>query len=162
MAELVRRPRRKRRRANETKPRAAPRLITSQPAQVNQYATGVEALSDATPSEQCHPEPVARRGRFRLSTLQRNVSHSAYIFTGERREPLTDFTEREMVARESIAAGLEFPAHPDMLCDAAGHKPANDGQYTRVIRVYLGHPHICHMVRYTELPPERFKDLWQE
>ena len=94
--------------------------------------------------------------------LQRDYPTSPYIFTGERKGPLTDSTVRKMVARAGVAAGLEFPIHPHMLRHAAGYKLANDGQDTRAIQHYLGHRNITHTVRYTELSPERFKDFWQD
>ena len=97
-----------------------------------------------------------------LRRLQRDYPNSLYIFTGERKGPLTDSTVRKMVARAGTAAGLEFPVHPHMLRHAAGYKLANDGQDTRSIQHYLGHKNISHTVRYTELSPERFKDFWQD
>jgi type 1 fimbriae regulatory protein FimE len=97
-----------------------------------------------------------------LRRLQRDYPSSPYIFTGERKGPLTDSTVRKMVARAGAAAGLPFPIHPHMLRHAAGYKLANDGQDTRAIQHYLGHKNISHTVRYTELSPERFKDFWQD
>jgi type 1 fimbriae regulatory protein FimE len=97
-----------------------------------------------------------------LRRLQRDYPNCPYIFTGERKGPLTDSTVRKMVARAGIAAGLQFPVHPHMLRHAAGYKLANDGQDTRAIQHYLGHKNISHTVRYTELSPERFKDFWQD
>lgn len=97
-----------------------------------------------------------------LRKLQRDYPNSPYIFTTERKGPMTDATVRKMVARAGVAAGLPFPVHPHMLRHAAGFKLANDGQDTRAIQHYLGHRNICHTVRYTELSPERFKDFWQD
>ncbi len=97
-----------------------------------------------------------------LRRLQRDYPNSPYLFTGERKGPLTDSTVRKMIARAGIAAGLEFPVHPHMLRHAAGYKLANDGQDTMAIQHYLGHRNIAHTVRYTELSPERFKDFWQD
>ena len=94
--------------------------------------------------------------------LQRDYPSSPYIFTGERKGPLTDSTVRKMVARAGTAAGLQFPVHPHMLRHAAGYKLANDGQDTRAIQHYLGHRNITHTVRYTDLSPERFKDFWHD
>ena len=50
-----------------------------------------------------------------LRRLQRDYPSSPYIFTGERKGPLTDSTVRKMVARAGMAAGLGFPVHPHML-----------------------------------------------
>jgi type 1 fimbriae regulatory protein FimE len=97
-----------------------------------------------------------------LRKLQRDYPSSPYVFTGERRGPLTASTVRKMIARAGVTAGLEFPIHPHMLRHAAGYKLANDGQDTRAIQHYLGHRNICHTVLYTNLSPERFKDFWQD
>ncbi len=97
-----------------------------------------------------------------LRRLQRDYPSSPYVFTGERKGPLTPSTVRKMVARAGVVAGLEFPAHPHMLRHAAGFKLAMDGQDTRAIQCYLGHRNITHTVRYTELSPERFKGFWQD
>jgi type 1 fimbriae regulatory protein FimB/type 1 fimbriae regulatory protein FimE len=97
-----------------------------------------------------------------LRRIQRDYPNSPYIFTGERKGPLTESTIRKMVARAGIAAGIGFPIHPHMLRHAAGYKLANDGQDTRAIQHYLGHKNITHTVLYTNLSPERFKDFWQD
>lgn len=97
-----------------------------------------------------------------LRRVQRDYPTSPYVFTGERKGPLTDSTVRKMVARAGVAAKLGFPVHPHMLRHAAGYKLANDGQDTRAIQHYLGHKNISHTVRYTELSPERFKDFWED
>jgi type 1 fimbriae regulatory protein FimE len=97
-----------------------------------------------------------------LRRLQRDYPSSPYIFTGERKGPLTDSTVRKMVARAGTAARLEFPVHPHMLRHGCGYKLANDGQDTRAIQHYLGHKNISHTVRYTELSPDRFKNFWQD
>jgi len=97
-----------------------------------------------------------------LRRLQRDYPQSPYIFTGERKGPLTTSGIRKIVARAGVAAGIPFPIHPYMLRHAAGYKLANDGQDTRAIQVYLGHRNITHTTRYTELSPERFKSFWQD
>jgi site-specific recombinase XerD len=52
-------------------------------------------------------------------------------------------------------------AHPHMLRHACGYALANKGIDTRALQAYLGHRSIQHTVRYTELSPTRFKDLWR-
>ena len=52
--------------------------------------------------------------------------------------------------------------HPHMLRHACGFKLANDGVDTRTIQAYLGHKSIQHTVRYTELSPTRFKNLFRD
>lgn len=97
-----------------------------------------------------------------LRRLQREYPDCSYVFTGERKGPLTTSTVRKIVARAGREAGIAFPVHPHMLRHAAGYKLANDGQDTRAIQHYLGHKNITHTVRYTELSPDRFKDFWQD
>jgi type 1 fimbriae regulatory protein FimB/type 1 fimbriae regulatory protein FimE len=48
-----------------------------------------------------------------------------------------------------------------MLRHATGFRLANDGVDTRTLQAYLGHKSIGNTVRYTELSPTRFKDLWR-
>jgi type 1 fimbriae regulatory protein FimB/type 1 fimbriae regulatory protein FimE len=97
-----------------------------------------------------------------LRRLRRDYPSSPYLFTTERKGPITASTVRKMVARAGTTAGLQFPVHPHMLRHAAGYKLANDGQDTRAIQHYLGHKNISHTVKYTELSPERFKNFWQD
>jgi type 1 fimbriae regulatory protein FimB/type 1 fimbriae regulatory protein FimE len=49
-----------------------------------------------------------------------------------------------------------------MLRHACGFALANQGRDTRALQAYLGHGNIQHTVRYTELAPDRFKDLWRD
>ena len=86
----------------------------------------------------------------------------AYVFTTERRGPLTDSAVRKIIARAGDIVGLGFPVHPHMLRDACGYKLANDGHDTGAIQQYLGHRSIQHTVRYTELAPDRFKRFWTD
>jgi site-specific recombinase XerD len=38
---------------------------------------------------------------------------------------------------------------------------ANAGHDTGALQAWLGHKNIQHTVRYTEIPPDRFKDFWR-
>jgi site-specific recombinase XerD len=97
-----------------------------------------------------------------LRRLKREqVPESAYVFTSERRGPLTPATFRKLLAMIGEAAGLPFPVHPHMLRHACGYKLANDGQDTRALQHYLGHKNIQHTVCYTELAADRFKSFWE-
>ena len=49
-----------------------------------------------------------------------------------------------------------------MLRHACGYALANKGHDTRALQAYLGHRNIQHTVRYTELSPTRFKNLWRD
>lgn len=84
------------------------------------------------------------------------------MFVTERKGPMTDSNVRKMVAKAGKGAGIDFPAHPHMLCHGCGFKLANDGQDARAIQHYLGHKNIQHTVRYTELAPGRFKDFGRD
>jgi type 1 fimbriae regulatory protein FimB/type 1 fimbriae regulatory protein FimE len=54
-----------------------------------------------------------------------------------------------------------FKVRPHMLRHATGHALANKGTDTRTLQAYLGHRSIQSTVRYTELAPGRFKNLWR-
>ena len=65
----------------------------------------------------------------------RRQSKSPYIFVSERGAPFSVTGFRDALA--------------------------NKGTDTRTLQAYLGHKNIQHTVRYTELAPGRFKDLWR-
>ena len=96
-----------------------------------------------------------------LRRLQREQERSSFVFTSERGSPFSTAGFLRMVQRTGEAAKLDFPVHPHMLRHAAGYKLANDGVDTRTLQAYLGHKSIANTVRYTELAPNRFKDLWR-
>jgi type 1 fimbriae regulatory protein FimE len=97
-----------------------------------------------------------------LRRLQREYGKSPYVFTTERKGPLTGSTVRKMIARAGINAGIDFPIHPHMLRHSTGYKLANDGQDTRAIQLYLGHKNIQHTTVYTQLSHDRFKGFWRD
>jgi site-specific recombinase XerD len=66
-----------------------------------------------------------------------------------------------MVQRVGDAATLGFRVRPHMLRHATEYKLSNDGVDTRTLQAYLGHRSITNTVRYTELAPTRFKNLWR-
>jgi integrase len=87
---------------------------------------------------------------------------SPFVFTSERGSPFATAGWRKMVARLGVAAKLGFATHPHMLRHACGFQLANQGTDTRTLQAYLGHRNIQHTVRYTELSPTRFKNLWRD
>jgi integrase len=87
---------------------------------------------------------------------------SPFVFTSERSSPFTTAGWRKMVARLGVAAKLGFATHPHMLRHACGFQLVNQGTDTRTLQAYLGHRNIQHTVRYTELSPTRFKNLWRD
>lgn len=97
-----------------------------------------------------------------LRRLQRDYPTMPYVFSSERKAPLTPDAIRKIFARAGREAKLPFPVHPHMLRHACGYKLAQAGQDTRAIQHYLGHRNIQHTVRYTQLSTERFKDFWQD
>jgi type 1 fimbriae regulatory protein FimB/type 1 fimbriae regulatory protein FimE len=97
-----------------------------------------------------------------LRRLARAYRETPYVFVTERKGPLTGSGVRKIVARAGEVAGLGFPVHPHMPRHSTGFKLANDGQDTRAIQHDLGHKHIQHTVRYTELGHDRFKDFWDD
>lgn len=97
-----------------------------------------------------------------LRRLKRECDISPYVFTTERKGPITASTVRKIIARAGINAGIEFSVHPHMLRHSTGFKLANDGQDTRAIQHYMGHRNIQHTVRYTELSADRFKGFWAD
>ena len=97
-----------------------------------------------------------------LRRLQREqVPQSIYVFTTERRGPMTPATFRKLLSMIGQAAELPFPVHPHMLRHACGFALANGRHDTRAIQEWLGHRNIQHTTRYTELTTHRFKDFWR-
>lgn len=118
----------------------------------------VNRLKNGSPSVHPLRGPEIRA----LRRLQRDYQRSPYVFSTERRGPLTTSTVRKLITRAGIIAGVPFPVHPHMLRHACGYKLANDGQDTRAIQHYLGHRNIAHTCRYTELTSKRFDNFWQD
>jgi type 1 fimbriae regulatory protein FimB len=83
------------------------------------------------------------------------------LFVSERRTRLSRGAVWLLMQKYARAAGLDGLAiHPHMLRHACGYDLANRGADTRLIQAYLGHRNIQHTVRYTELAPHRFKNLF--
>jgi len=97
-----------------------------------------------------------------LRRLQRDYAESPYVFSSERKAPLSPDAFRKIIGRAGEEAKLPFSVHPHMLRHACGYKLAQAGQDTRAIQHYLGHKNIQHTVRYTQLSPDRFKDFWKD
>ena len=86
---------------------------------------------------------------------------SPYVFTTERRSPMTPAGFRKTLAAIAEAASFPFRIHPHMLRHAAGYKVVNDSEDTRSVQHYMGHKNIQHTVRYTELASDRFESFWK-
>ena len=98
-----------------------------------------------------------------LRRLQREQKpKSNHVFTTERGGPMAPGSLGKLVRR--LGNGFEllgFTVHPHMLRHGCGFALANAGIDTRVIQDYLGHQSIGNTVRYTELSPTKFKDVWR-
>jgi len=95
-----------------------------------------------------------------LRALKR-AAKSPFIFVSERGAPFTIAGLAKLIERAGIEAKIGFKVHPHMLRHAAGFVLANKGTDTRTLQAYLGHRSIQSTVRYTELAPGRFKNLWR-
>jgi type 1 fimbriae regulatory protein FimB/type 1 fimbriae regulatory protein FimE len=95
-----------------------------------------------------------------LRALKREAK-SPFIFVSERGAPFSVAGLQKLVERAGIEAKLPFKVHPHMLRHATGFALANKGTDTRTLQAYLGHRSIQSTVRYTELAPGRFKNLWR-
>jgi type 1 fimbriae regulatory protein FimB/type 1 fimbriae regulatory protein FimE len=95
-----------------------------------------------------------------LRVLKRDAK-SPFIFVSERGAPFTVAGLQKLVERAGNAAKIGFKIHPHMLRHATGFVLANRGTDTRTLQAYLGHRSVQSTVRYTELAPSRFKNLWR-
>ena len=95
-----------------------------------------------------------------LRALKREAK-SPFMFVSERGAPFTVAGLQKLAERAGIAAKIPFKVHPHMLRHATGYVLANKGTDTRTLQSYLGHRSIQSTVRYTELAPGRFKNLWR-
>lgn len=98
-----------------------------------------------------------------LRRLQREqTTASRFVFTSERRGPLSTRSVHAIVQRAGEEAGIVFPVHPHQLRHAKGYALANKGTATRAIQDYLGHRDIKSTVGYTALAPNRLKGLEED
>jgi integrase len=95
-----------------------------------------------------------------LRVLKREA-RSPFVFVSERGAPFSTSGWAKLIERAGVEAKLPFPVHPHMLRHACGFVLANRGTDTRTLQAYLGHRSIQSTVRYTELAPGRFKNLWR-
>ena len=96
-----------------------------------------------------------------LRELKREAK-SPFIFVSERGAPFSVAGLQKLVERAGIEARMPFKVHPHMLRHATGFALANKGTDTRTLQAYLGHRSIQSTVRYTELAPGRFKNIWRD
>ena len=115
----------------------------------------VRRLKGGTPSVQ----PV-KGDELRLLRKLKREYESTFVFVSERGLPLSRSAVAAIVKRAGEMSEIELSVHPHMLRHACGYYLANRGVDTRTIQAYLGHKAIQHTVRYTELAPGRFSELW--
>jgi integrase len=96
-----------------------------------------------------------------LRVLKREAK-SPFIFVSERGAPFSVSGLAKLVERAGVEAKMPFPVHAHMLRHACGYALANKGTDTRTLQGYLGHRSIQSTVRYTELAPGRFKNIWRD
>jgi type 1 fimbriae regulatory protein FimB/type 1 fimbriae regulatory protein FimE len=95
-----------------------------------------------------------------LRALKREAN-SPFIFVSERGAPFSTSGLAKLIERAGIEAKIPFKVHAHMLRHASGYALANKGTDTRTLQAYLGHRSIQSTMRYTELAPGRFKNLWR-
>ena len=95
-----------------------------------------------------------------LRVLKREAK-SPFIFVSERGAPFSVSGLAKLIERAGVEAEMPFKIHPHMLRHTTGYVLANKGTDTRTLQAYLGHRSIQSTVRYTELAPSRFKNLWR-
>ncbi len=115
----------------------------------------VRRLKGGTPA--VHP---VKGDELRLLRKVKRQYDSKFVFISERGLPLSRSAVAAIVKRAAELSEIELAVHPHMLRHACGYYLANKGVDTRTIQAYLGHKAIQHTVRYTELAPGRFSDLW--
>ena len=95
-----------------------------------------------------------------LLAVLKDSSTSPYVFSSETGGTLSTPAIARIVRRAASDAKLAIKVHPHMLRHACGYYLANDlAMDTRLIQAWLGHSNIQHTVKYTELNPERFKEI---
>ena len=115
----------------------------------------VRRLKSGTPS--VHP---IKGDELRLLRKVKREYDSKFVFISERGLPLSRSAIATVVKRAAERAEIALKVHPHMLRHACGYYLANKNVDTRTVQAYLGHRSIQHTVRYTELAPGRFSDLW--
>ena len=98
---------------------------------------------------------------LRALRTRKREAKSPFIFVSERGAPFTVSGLQKLIERAGNAAKIGFRVHPHMLRHSTGFVLANKGTDTRTLQAYLGHRSIQSTVRYTELAPGRFKNLWR-
>ena len=86
---------------------------------------------------------------------------SPFIFVSERGAPFTVSGLQKMVERAGIEAKLPFKVHPHMLDMQRAMRWRTRASIPGLCRPIWATASIQSTVRYTELAPGRFKNLWR-
>lgn len=97
-----------------------------------------------------------------LRQIARDYPDTNYVFTSERKAPLSARSIRHLVKEAGELANFPFPIHPHMLRHSTGFYLANKGHDTRSIQAYMGHANIKNTVIYTALDAGRFNNFWED
>lgn len=97
-----------------------------------------------------------------LRKILRAYPDTQYVFTSERKAPMTPSNFRKMLMRAGEIAELGFPIHPYMLRHSTGFKLASEKQDIRAIQHYLGHKNINHTTKYAACPADKFNNFWSD
>lgn len=98
-----------------------------------------------------------------LRKLRKARPDDLYVFTNERRGPMTPAGFRKLLSRLGEPAGLgRLKPHPHMLRHSTGYALANrEGVTTRDVAEVLGHANMANTQRYAALNAARFRGLWR-
>ncbi len=83
-----------------------------------------------------------------------------YVFMSERGQRLDPRSINWLVKRAGVRAGLPLSVHAHMLRHACGYALVNRNLDLRLVQDWLGHRSVQETVRYTELAPGRFEEVW--
>lgn len=97
---------------------------------------------------------------LRLLRALKRENNSCFVFVSEQGAPLARSSAIQMIELLGKSAELPFPINSHMLRHACGYALANKGVDTRTLQEYMGHKNIQNTVIYTQLSPNRFKNLW--
>lgn len=95
-----------------------------------------------------------------LRKIQRDYPDSPFVFSTERKGPMTPSGIRKMLVRAGNEAELPFQINTHMLRHSCGYALVNKGKDTRSLQGYLGHKNISNTEIYTALAEDRFRHFW--
>ena len=82
-----------------------------------------------------------------------------HVFTSERCGPFSNDALQKIVGRAGVVAGLGDHIHPHMLRHGCGYALVNQGIDQRLGMDYLGHKTQAMFMHYSEVSPERLRDV---